>query len=96
MSAFRPIKCKELSCQGGLLNQTQHLFDAGRSLTCEVWCGNRVLNKWINKEDVADILSAVSLSHKEEQSYVIFRKMDGARDHKFKGNKPDSCLSSLT
>jgi hypothetical protein len=32
----------------------------------------------------------VLLSHKEEQNYIICRKIDGTRDHHVKQNKPDS------
>jgi hypothetical protein len=35
----------------------------------------------MDKENVAYIHYGALFSHKEECSYVIFRKMDGTRDH---------------
>jgi hypothetical protein len=38
----------------------------------------------MDKENVAYIHNAVFLRHKEEQSYVICRKIDGTREHHVK------------
>jgi hypothetical protein len=44
----------------------------------------------VDKENVVYIHNAVLSRHKEEQNYVICRKMDRTRDHHDKQNKADS------
>jgi hypothetical protein len=53
----------------------------------------------MDKENVLYIHNSLLLGHKEEQNYIICRKMDITRDHHFKWNKLDSekyCVPSVT
>jgi hypothetical protein len=46
------------------------------------------INQWMDKENVVYIHDVVLIIHKE-WNYVIYRKMDGTRDHHVKWNEPD-------
>jgi hypothetical protein len=42
------------------------------------------------EENVVFIHSGVLFSHKEESNYIIYRKMDGTREHHVEQDKPNS------
>jgi hypothetical protein len=56
------------------------------------------INQWIDKENVIHMHNEGLLTHKEEWNYVVWKKVDGVRDHYIKWNKTKKdkhCMFSL-
>ena len=47
------------------------------------------IDRWMGKEDVADIYKEILLSHKKEWNNAIYSNMDGPRDYHTKWSKSE-------
>ena len=53
------------------------------------------INRWMDKEDIADIYNAIVLSHKREWNFAICSNIDGLGGHYAKWNKSEEDKYSM-